>query len=54
MDVSPGETRSARKVGVAPGETCAVCGCFPGERIVARKTGIPQPRRIVNDICMGL
>ena len=51
MGVSPGETRSARKVGVTPGETqdAPYVAVSPGERIVARKTGIPRARRIVNE-----
>ena len=43
MGVTPGETQDAQYVGV-----------FPGERTVARKTGIPRARRIVINICIGL
>ena len=51
MVFSPGETRSARKVGVTMGETqdAQYVGVSPGERIVARKTGIPRARRIVDE-----
>ena len=51
VGISSGENGSVRNVGVSPGETqdALYVGVSPGESIVARKTGIPRARRIVNE-----